>query len=239
MRVSFGNRTGGIGTGLTSRLGRELGKTRGRLGAVIAAAVVGLASLTVMPGLAPEPDPIAKRWELDIRPGALRMASVPDPAGNPRLYFFLTYRVGNNTKQDLLFAPAFELSTEDVSAVRSGRDVSAGVTREILERLDNPMVKDQISILGNLLQGVENSKDGVVIWPAPELHPNEITVYAAGFSGETRTIEVADTSPDAKPGAKKQIVLRKTLMLRYRNLGEIRDRGAEPFELVERRWILR
>lgn len=202
--------------------------------------VLGLtAAILVFGGFAPEPDPVPKRWELDVKQGALRMTTVEDANGNAKAYFYLSYRVTNNTKTDLLFAPAFDLATEDTAAIRSGREVPASVTKDVIERLDNPLVKDQISILGQLLQGVENSKDGVVVWPAPDLHANEITVYAAGFSGETKTIEVPDTTPGAKEGATKQIVLRKTLMLRYRVLGEIREWGNKPFELVEKRWILR
>src|ERR1041384_7762631 len=70
---------------------------------------------------APEPSPVPKRWELDIQPGPLRTAVVNTESG-PRSYFFLTYKVTNNGTADLLFAPAFELATDETGEpLRSGR----------------------------------------------------------------------------------------------------------------------
>ncbi|MFN9969056.1 MAG: hypothetical protein ACK58T_04080, partial [Phycisphaerae bacterium] len=68
---------------------------------------------------------------------------------------------------------------------RSGRDVPQAVTRKVMEEVDNPLAQDQISILGTLLQGEENGREGVVIFSAPDMSARELTVFATGFSGET------------------------------------------------------
>ena len=131
------------------------------------------------------------------QPAAARHAGV-----GPRAYFFMTFKVTNYSPTDLLFAPAFELATDDMDVLRSGRDVPVAVTKEIMGRLENSLLEDQISIVGTLLRGAENAKEGLVIWPVPQLHQSEIAVYCAGFSGETATVEVPASQPvmaSAKP----------------------------------------
>lgn len=201
--------------------------------ASLALAVAVIASSA--PARPPEPDPVPRRWQMDVKPGALRLAVIDVPQKGQRAYYYMTYKVTNSSGTDLLLAPAFDLANDRGVVVRSGRDIPAEVTKELLSRLDNPLLEDQIGILGILQQGPENAREGLVIWPAEDLKGEEVVVYAAGFSGESRTIE----APDPKTGEPKRFNLRKTLMLRYRVPGEIYDRGSEPFEVTEQRWILR
>jgi hypothetical protein len=191
-------------------------------------------SAVAVTGLAPEPDPVPKRWQLALEAGPLRVASVQVPGQGVRSYYFLTYKVTNTTEQDVLFTPIFELGTDNGEILRSGRDVPSVVTADILARLNNPLIQDQIGIVGLLAQGEANAKEGVVIWPVTDHHVTEISIYAAGFSGETRTVEITNAR-----GEKDKIILRKTLMLRYQPPGEIRDWGSRPIELVEKQWIMR
>lgn len=183
----------------------------------------------------PEPDPLPKRWQLDLDVGPLRVARVQLPGAEPQIYYYMTYRVTNNSGQDLQFAPVFELGTDEGELFVAGRDVPRGVRLELLSRLDSPLLEDQISILGTILQGKENAKDGLVIWPVGDLDIDEVSVYAAGFSGETARIEL----PDPKTGQKREIVLRKTLMVRYEIPGSLSMRGSEPLRAKEERWIMR
>lgn len=184
--------------------------------------------------LAPEPDPIPRRWQLAVDVGPLRTASVDLPGVGTRSYYFLTYKVTNTTDQDLLFTPSFELGTDEGVLLRSGRDVPGAVTADVLNRLQSPFIQDQTSVVGILAQGEANAKEGVVIWPITDHHVNEVTIYAAGFSGEVRAVEFTDAK-----GQPAKAVLRKTLMLRYQTPGEVRDMGARSLELVEKQWIMR
>lgn len=202
------------------------------LPALLAAVLAALG--TMLAGLAPEPDPIPRRWQLTLETGPLRVATVDVPGLGARSYYFLTYKVTNTTDQDLLFTPAFELVTDDGDIHRSGRDVPAQVTKDIIGRLDNPFIQDPISIVGVLLQGEANAKEGVVIWPVRAQRISDLTIFASGFSGETRPVEAP--GPDGKPA---KVLLRKTLMLQYQPPGEVRDMGANPITLASKQWIMR
>jgi hypothetical protein len=186
-------------------------------------------------GLAPEPDPIPTRWELDFQPGPLRVMKVELPNQPARHYFFMTYRVTNYSGQDLIFAPSFDLVTAEGSIRRAGREVPAEVTRYLLEQLRSPFLEDQISILGQILQGVENARDGLVVWPADDLETDEVQIFAAGLSGEYKPLVVRD--PETKRN--KRVMVRKTLMLSYQTPGTLADRGSSPLELEQSTWVMR
>lgn len=198
----------------------------------IATAVIALA-VPLTTSAAPEPSPVATRWQLDLRPGPLRVATVIDEIGLSKTYYYLTYDVVNNTGQDIFFAPSFELASEDGTIRAAGKGVPSVVTNEILARLRNPLLLDQISMAtaGELLQGEENGRSGLVVWPAEGLKVDEIKIFAEGFSGETRKI--------TKPDTGEEVTLRKCLMLVHETPGEITGKGDRPLTRSSQRWILR
>jgi len=213
------------------RSGRSLGSLC-RAACIAVALSAGAAPLVA---LAPEPDPIPRRWQLDVEPGSLRVAVVDVADVGPRTYFFMTYKVTNASGGDLLLAPAMELATDEGEVLRAGRDVPAAVTREILGRLESPFLQDQTSIVGIILQGEENAREGLAIWPANDLDLSEVTVFAAGFSGETAPVEFKDP----ETGKPSRVLLRKSLMLRYQTMGELKPNSSNPLTLAESRWVMR
>lgn len=220
---------------ISSRWSRRAVVTRAMLLMVALLAVLLGVEGASMVGAAPEPDPVPRRWQLDLEVGPLRIATVDAPGIGPRAYFYLTYKVTNSSAEDLLLAPIFEMAGEDVPVSRAGRGVPADVTRQLLERLGNPMLQDQISILGMILRGEENAKEGLVVWPADNLRARDLSIYAMGFSGETRPIQVAD----AKTGEMRKVLLRKTMMVRYDLPGDLDGHDSTPFAVGESRWVLR
>ncbi len=197
----------------------------------LAAAVLTVASGTALLGLAPEPDPVPRRWQLDITPGILRVTTIDVAGVGPRMYLYMDYSVVNNSGQDLLFAPAFELANGEGEILRSGRDVPQAVTEKILTSLQNSFAEDQITIIGTLLQGRENGKDGVVIWPVTDANPDRLTVYAAGFSGETATVET--------PKSDQRFILRKTLRMDFDTPGDLMGKRLNEVPVREQTWIMR
>jgi hypothetical protein len=206
------------------------------LAATLALGLAGVLGLGSAMGMGPEPDPIPRKWELTVDPGELRYASVDANDGEgAKGYFYLTYKVTNTSGKDMLFTPSFDLCNDKGEVLRSGRDVPAAVTRALLEKLDNKFLEDQISIVGMLLKGESNAKEGLVVWPASTLHMAQLDIYGSGFSGETKSVEMQD----AKTGKPTKITLRKTLKLSYQPTGDIRDQGSKPFEMIEKRWVMR
>lgn len=200
------------------------------LAAICVAAVLG--GFVVRP---PEPDPLPQRWQLDLEVGPMRIATLDVAELGPQPFFYLTYRVTNNSGEDLQFAPSFDLGNEDGDVVRGGVDVPREVRQKLLALLDNPLLEDQIEIIGPLLQGRENAKDGLVIWPAVDLDADELVLYASGFSGETQVVSFTDPETDEVT----EITFRKTYMVRYDTPGSLAARGSRPLEIDSQRWIMR
>jgi len=207
------------------------------------AATVALAAPAPAVLAAPEPSIVPSRWQLDFRPGDLRLAVLEVEitrtgsdgrtytAFEPRAFLYMTYEVVNNTGEDRLFAPSFGLATEEGTMRRSGRDVPADVVGELLSRLEKPFLEDEISVIRTLGQGVENAREGLVVWAADGLKADEITVFARGFSGETKRY--------ARPDTGEEVTLYKEMMLRHSTPGDLATYGRRPLPRVESRWILR
>lgn len=199
------------------------------LGVLLFSAVGWLAPVPAI--AAPEPEPVPRRWELTIVPGDLRLTTVNVPGEGHRAYFYFTYSVINNTGDDRNLAPSFELATDEGKLSRSGRGVPRYATEAIRSLLGSEFMQDEISIQGLLLQGEENAKEGFVVWPAENLKADEYTIYAAGFSGETKAV--------ARPDNGETVVLRKTLMLRHDAPGELDPTSGRALVRTVTRWILR
>lgn len=221
---------------IVSRANRSKTLTRRRPVALLGAACGALALLCSMPSTAiaaPEPAPVATQWEFTFEPGPLRLAWVEEN-GQLNPYFYFTYRVVNHWGGVKLFAPDVTLMADNANIERSGRGVSSSVTEEIMRRLKNPLLESQIDIVSNVLEGIEHARDGVVIWPAKDLLADEVTVFFAGLSGEFQSYVVGRDGNNPR-----RYTLRKTLMLRYSTPGELGQQGDTPFELVEKRWVMR
>ncbi|MCG3122991.1 MAG: hypothetical protein GIKADHBN_01398 [Phycisphaerales bacterium] len=186
-------------------------------------------------GFAPEPDPIPRRWQLDVKLGPLRLAKFDVPGSGPRAFFYMTYTVTNASGTDVLLAPAWDLATSDGEIVRSGRNVPASVTEQLIKNLNNPYLEDQISIIGVMMQGEENAKDGLVVWAVDDFRVDEVSIFGAGFSGEAKPMEILNPETDER----ERVLLRKTLMSRYITPGDIERHVTPEFESVETRWIMR
>ncbi len=193
-----------------------------------------LALLTLIAGTlkaAPEPEAIPRRWELRVEPGQLRCMSVDIPEKGKQAFFYFTFKATNLTGQDLYFAPSFDLALSDGTVLRSGRDVPPEATAAVLQYVNNAFLKDEIKLQGQFLQGPENAKEGLVMWPATTLKLTDATIYMAGFSGETKSVVRPDTG--------RTQVLRKTLMLRHEVSGEVDPRSNATLTRSIQRWILR
>lgn len=199
-----------------------------RRGIRIAAAALAVAAAAGSVTAYPKPAGGAVRWELVFEPGELRL--YVDPV-NDQAFWYLTYEVTNRTGRERVWAPSFVLFTDAGEIVASGRGVSTRVAMDIHELLGNELLENQNEIIGEIFHGREHAKEGLVIWPANSLDVTEVSMFVAGISGETATIN--------NPITGEVVVLRKTLQRDYIVPGDALARGSRPVESVRHRWVMR
>lgn len=225
-----------IDTHTTDMNAKQTGPSMNRRGVLVAAGIgwailAGGLGIGSMLGMAPEPESVPRRWELRFEPGPLRVASVNVPDVGPRMFLYLTYRVTNNSGEDVFFAPSFDFSDGEGNVTRSGRDVPQAVNTQLKELVQGTYIQDQVQIIGDILQGEAHAKEGLVIWPLADMNPSEVVIYATGMSGESKTVTA--------PNGKDKFVVRKTVRLEYKAGGSMDGIKSTPIELVGRGWIMR
>lgn len=181
---------------------------------------------------APQPSAVPTRWEFQVEAGHLKTTVFNVPGEGRRAFAFTTMLITNNTGSDRYLTPSFELASDEGDILRSGRDVPPAVVQTLLGSLGNPLLMDETTIQRSpLLQGPEHAREVLIVWPLNDLNVDELTIYAAGLSGENKTIQL--------PNSDETVVLRKTLMLRHAVPGEILPGSSEPIERVAEQWIMR
>jgi len=183
-------------------------------------AVVALAGvlLVARPGRAdyPQPSVYPVSWECDFDHAAPRRIVVNVPGDpNPSAYWYITYRIANNTDRDrLLVYPMFYMLTEDGTVTRSDFNIAPAVFAAIKAREKNQFLQNANTIGGEILHGNDQSKDGVAIWREPAEKLSSFSIFVSGPWGENATVKSADG---------KEIRLRKTRQLDYHVNGAVKE----------------
>ncbi len=206
-----------------------LGLIMGALAAT--AAVIPVAIVDVALAQFPMPSPYRVAWEIDIEVGTPRRIVV-DIAGesSPRAFWYLPYRVTNNTDREQLFIPVFELLTEDGRVIRSDQAVPLTVFAAIKQQLGNELLEQTPLLAGTLRVGPDQARDGVAIWAEPTAEMGRFSIFVSGLSGETATVK--------GPGD-KDFILRKTLQLNYHIRGDEVFPGDDEVNIEPQKWIMR
>jgi hypothetical protein len=198
-----------------------------------------LAALAVLTALAasmlagsatahPDPAAVPYRWQLDFKPGPLRLYKDPIDGAT---YWYFTYQVVNRTGSDQVWAPTIVLFTDAGEILSSGRGVRPRIEESIRELLGNELMETQNEIIGDIRQGREHARDGLVVWPARRTSVNQMSLFVGGLSGETARVR--------NPSTGEELILRKTLQRDYLIRGDALARGSKPVELQGERWVLR
>lgn len=182
-------------------------------------------------GAFPEPSIVSKAWQYELSYAPPRPIPVLGLGGRTHWYWYMTYKVVNNTGDERLFVPEVEVFTDAGKIFPAGRDVPAGVFNAVKARVENPLLENPAEIIGRILQGPDHAKEGVAIWPAPTEDVDHLSVFFAGLSGETHAI--------SHPVSGERVVLRKTLMVEYEIPGTTSDIQHQPVVPKGERWIMR
>ncbi|MEO6435110.1 MAG: hypothetical protein ABIP55_05040, partial [Tepidisphaeraceae bacterium] len=131
----------------------------------------------------PKPSPYPKTWELEFAHGKpTRIVVQPENSPVPRAYWYITYSVTNNSNQEQLFLPAFELLTHDGRVIRNDKNIPNVVFEAIKKREGARFLQPAALVGGELRIGPDQGKDGVAIWPEPTPEMGQFSIFASGLS---------------------------------------------------------
>ena len=203
------------------------------LGAMALAAGLSLVAREV--SAAPEPSRLPVSWELNFRYGPLNRISVSID-GKQSTYWYMRYTVINNSGRDILFTPSFEIVADTGTAQAAfkeanGKDnIPNAVYEKIKEQQANPLLQSPNSVFGRLLQGEDNAKDSVIIFPALDPEGRDFRLYAMGLSGETAEV--------TNPVTGKPVILQKTLEMDLKLPGQAI--GIDPkTQVTAIKWVMK
>ncbi len=184
-------------------------------------------------GTAKPKDPVRRvatptKDDLQLRPGALTLIT-DAPSGQP--YWVFTYSVLNTTGRTQRFTPRFELVTGEGIILSAGSDVPPEAQRRLQRVLGKLEAADQFQIMGDVLEGEANAREGFAVWPANKGDAKEMQLYITGLS------RAMDREVD--PATGKSITLRRVLERRYSLPGVPDPRVVVEAPFISETWVMR
>ena len=223
-------------------------KHRAIISSLIIALVGGVFISAIEAGSYPKPSIVPTSWQLEFEYQSPRCITLRLPGeSKARTYWYMLYTVINRTGADRIFVPEFILYTDTGKVYRAGKHVPSEVFHAIQSRHNNPLLMSMAGITGPLLQGEDNAKDGVAIWPDIDPKARAFDIFIAGLSGERVEIKlpvptkVTVIGKDGKPIEKvtNTAILSKTLHLQYRLPGEPAGRANLVLKPIKKEWVMR
>jgi hypothetical protein len=199
----------------------------------LAALILGVGVLMNPPAshAFPEPAAASTAWRLDFTYAKPQAIAVKTADGGTRWFWYIAYKVVNNTGDERLFIPEFTIATDAGDITAAGKGVPGGVFDAIKDREGNRLLENPIRAVGRLLQGEDNAKESVAIWPAFDHDIDLATIFISGISGETQVIK--------NPATQEDVTVRKTLMITYAlpgTGGRVQNQAVLP---RGEKWIMR
>ena len=179
---------------------------------------------------APEPSIMPQSWQLEMTIEPLRRIDVHWPGqSSPMTYWYLLYQVVNNTHQEIEFVPTFHLTTPSGQVLRDSPDPN--IFAKIKQLHGQALLENSVEIIGPLLQGEDNARDGVAIWSNVEPQADAFTIYAGGFSGEASVVR--------SPATGNRVLLRRNIRLQYGVPGDAVNTRPMRGKLIKRDAVMR
>lgn len=207
-----------------------------------AVAVVALGALPAVMA-APKTDVASTAWQLEFTFLDPQRITVDVPGRGSTTFWYVVYRVTNNTGKDVQFFPSFRLVTDTLKVVEGG----AGATKEVFEAIAElhrpqfPFLAHPMQVTGPLLQGEENSRASAAVFLPFDPEASAFTIYVSGLSGEITRVPnpVYDSTKPETEENPRAFVLRRTLAVGYAMPG---DAETSPYMTPIRRdrtWVMR
>ncbi len=192
----------------------------------------------------PTPRLVTNSWQLEFEYEPPQSINIRLPGEKTKqTYWYMVYTVTNRTGADRRFLPEFVMYTDTGQILRAGKGVPVALFEHIKSEQRNPLLLDMGSVVGKLLQGEDNAKDGVAIWKDFDPKARSFDIFAGGVCGEKVTIDLP--TPIKRKNAagevvtKRKVTLLKTLKLTYAIPGEAAARPRTKPQLVRKGWVMR
>ncbi|HEY1684176.1 MAG TPA: hypothetical protein VGG19_05400 [Tepidisphaeraceae bacterium] len=206
------------------------GKSPAKLRFDFAAAMIFLLSGMCLAEF-PKPSIYPISWELKFTHAKPQRIVVNIPGqSTPQAFWYMTYTVQNDGKEERMFLPDFQMVLEDGRSIRSDNNISPLVFDAIKQQTGDSLLQSSLKIAGTIRVGEDEAKDGVAIWPEPMPRLEHFTIFVQGLSGEAVTLQ----GPHNKP-----IILRKTLQLNYIFRGDEFYPGLTQVDQDSEEWVMR
>ena len=188
------------------------------------------------PALAvPAPSVLPVSWELDFENHLPERLVMFSDKGERQVFWYMRYKVTNNTKQDQLFTPDFQLITNTGQIIDAGVDANnkplpPAIFDKIKALYRNNLMESPIEVLGRLKQGDDNAKESVAIFAGVDFGARKFRIVTTGLYGETKQVQ--------NPLTNKPEVLRKALVLDFDVPGEANGIPPAP-TLVDKSFVMK
>ncbi|MCE9591609.1 MAG: hypothetical protein K8S99_13920 [Planctomycetes bacterium] len=194
-------------------------------------ALAGLLTLSRDTAAFPEPAAAPRGWLLDFTHSKPTPIALQAADGKVRWFWYMTYKVQNNTGQNRIFIPEVTIASDQGDVVTAGKDVPATVFAAVKDRVGNKLLSSPTKVVGRILEGEDMAKESVIVWSAFDHDVDHVSIFISGLSGETQII------PNPQTG--DPVATRRTLMVEY-NMpgtgGSPQDQAVVP---AGETWVMR
>jgi hypothetical protein len=207
---------------------------------VVISSIIMAVLLNCLALAAPEPAVVAKPgdWTLEVRFEQPQQMVLPGALQQRFWYIILT--LTNKSGKDVDFYPQCDLVTDTLQVIPSARGTPTSLFEKIKNRHHGkyPLLELLENAGNKLLQGEDNTRDVVVIWPDFDPNAKSVSMFISGLSNETVAVD-SPTEKDPNGNPVKMCLLRKTLELRYSIAGDPKFRSDQKLKFESRQWVMR
>ncbi len=224
---------------------------RRRIVSLLTLALLVACADRVSAGDYPKPSVYPVSWELKFEHSIPRRIIVDVPGSkSPVAYWYMSYTVTNNSGEEQVFLPDFQMVSDDGKVYRSDRSIPIQVFNAIKAREKNKFLEPPTKITGEIRLGDAEAREGVAIWPEPKARMGAFKIFVGGLSGEFVQMKDPDGKQimvkDASGKELEPLILRKTLELNYHINGDEVFPGEDVVSEGENRiganaevWVMR
>ena len=144
---------------------------------LVCVTVCGLACVAVAE--VPQPSKARVSWELKFAFQDPQRIVITLPGDvEPTTFWYMLYRVENDTGQDVPFFPTAELVTSSLQVTEGGDQISPTVYDAIRQKhnVTHPFLSVPGHVMGTLLQGEDNARTSMVVFRQFNFEDNAFTI---------------------------------------------------------------